>query len=42
MNHTADDGHLEPGMHLKGTVRNVVDLGAFVDVGVKHDGLLHR
>jgi len=33
---------LQPGMHLKGTVRNVVDFGAFVDVGVKHDGLLHR
>lgn len=27
---------------LKGTVRNVVDFGAFVDIGVKHDGLLHR
>ncbi len=33
---------LKPGMQLKGTVRNVVDFGAFVDVGVKHDGLLHR
>ena len=33
---------LQPGMHLKGTVRNVVDFGAFVDVGVKQDGLLHR
>jgi uncharacterized protein len=33
---------LAPGMHLKGTVRNVVDFGAFVDIGVKHDGLLHR
>jgi len=33
---------LQPGMCLKGTVRNVVDFGAFVDVGVKHDGLLHR
>ncbi len=33
---------LNPGMRLKGTVRNVVDFGAFVDVGVKHDGLLHR
>lgn len=33
---------LTPGMHLKGTVRNVVDFGAFVDIGVKHDGLLHR
>ena len=29
-------------MTLKGTVRNVVDFGAFVDIGVKHDGLLHR
>jgi uncharacterized protein len=33
---------LNPGMHLKGTVRNVVDFGAFVDIGVKQDGLLHR
>jgi uncharacterized protein len=33
---------LAPGMTLKGTVRNVVDFGAFVDIGVKHDGLLHR
>lgn len=33
---------LRPGMQLKGTVRNVVDFGAFVDIGVKHDGLLHR
>ncbi len=30
------------GMSLKGTVRNVVDFGAFVDIGVKQDGLLHR
>jgi uncharacterized protein len=30
------------GMRLKGTVRNVVDFGAFVDVGVKNDGLMHR
>jgi uncharacterized protein len=37
---TMDD--LQPGMRLKGTVRNVVDFGAFVDIGVKHDGLLHR
>ena len=28
-------------MTLKGTVRNVTDFGAFVDVGVKHDGLVH-
>lgn len=33
---------LTEGMRLKGTVRNVVDFGAFVDIGVKHDGLLHR
>ncbi len=32
---------LEVGMTLKGTVRNVVDFGAFVDLGVKQDGLLH-
>ena len=28
-------------MQLKGTVRNVVDFGAFVDIGVKQDGLVH-
>jgi uncharacterized protein len=33
---------LAPGMRLSGTVRNVVDFGAFVDIGVKQDGLLHR
>jgi len=33
---------LSPGMTLNGTVRNVVDFGAFVDIGLKHDGLLHR
>jgi uncharacterized protein len=32
---------LQPGMWLKGTVRNVVDFGAFVDIGVKNDGLVH-
>ena len=32
---------LEPGMELRGTVRNVVDFGAFVDVGVHQDGLVH-
>ena len=32
---------LMPGMQLNGTVRNVVDFGAFVDIGVKQDGLLH-
>ncbi len=35
----ADD--LSVGMKLEGTVRNVVDFGAFVDLGVKEDGLLH-
>ena len=33
---------LAPGMELKGTVRNVVDFGAFIDIGVKQDGLLHK
>ncbi len=33
---------LTPGTRLKGTVRNVVDFGIFVDIGVKQDGLLHR
>lgn len=32
---------LKPGMRLTGTVRNVVDFGAFVDIGVKQDGLIH-
>ena len=32
---------LHEGMVLKGTVRNVVDFGAFVDIGVKEDGLVH-
>lgn len=32
---------LKPGMELQGTVRNVVDFGAFVDCGVKQDGLVH-
>lgn len=32
---------LKPGMELKGTVRNVIDFGAFVDIGVKTDGLVH-
>lgn len=32
---------LKPGMQLEGTVRNVVDFGAFVDIGVKQDGLVH-
>jgi uncharacterized protein len=33
---------LQAGMTLKGTVRNVVDFGSFIDIGVKQDGLLHR
>ena len=33
---------LKPGMVLNGTVRNRVDFGAFIDIGVKQDGLLHR
>ena len=33
---------LQVGLRLQGTVRNVVDFGAFVDIGVKQDGLLHR
>ncbi|MBN2980163.1 MULTISPECIES: Tex family protein [Cohnella] len=32
---------LRPGMQLQGTVRNVVDFGAFVDIGIKNDGLVH-
>lgn len=36
---TIDD--LKVGVQLEGTVRNVVDFGAFVDIGVKHDGLVH-
>ncbi|MDD8054203.1 MAG: S1 RNA-binding domain-containing protein, partial [Thermotogota bacterium] len=33
---------LREGMELEGTVRNVVDFGAFVDIGVKIDGLVHQ
>jgi uncharacterized protein len=33
---------LKPGLQLQGTVRNVVDFGIFIDIGVKRDGLLHR
>lgn len=33
---------IEEGMVLKGTVRNVVDFGAFVDIGIKNDGLVHK
>lgn len=32
---------IKPGMELKGTVRNVIDFGAFVDIGVHEDGLVH-
>ncbi len=32
---------LKEGMVLSGTVRNVIDFGAFIDIGVKHDGLVH-
>lgn len=32
---------LVPGMELKGTVRNVIDFGAFIDIGIKNDGLVH-
>ena len=32
---------LKPGLKLKGTVRNIVDFGAFVDIGVHQDGLVH-
>ncbi|MCK5032616.1 MAG: S1 RNA-binding domain-containing protein, partial [Calditrichia bacterium] len=33
---------LHQGMIVEGTVRNVVDFGAFIDIGVKQDGLLHK
>lgn len=36
-----DINDLKPGMELKGTVRNVIDFGAFVDIGVHQDGLVH-
>ena len=36
-----DMNDLKPGMELKGTVRNCVDFGAFVDIGVHQDGLVH-
>ena len=32
---------LKPGMIIEGIIRNVVDFGAFVDIGLKHDGLIH-
>ncbi|MBQ1377816.1 MAG: S1 RNA-binding domain-containing protein, partial [Lachnospiraceae bacterium] len=36
-----DISDLKPGMVLQGTVRNVIDFGVFVDIGVHHDGLVH-
>ena len=36
-----DISHLKPDMILQGTVRNVIDFGAFVDIGVHQDGLVH-
>jgi len=36
-----DMSDLKPGMELTGTVRNVIDFGAFVDIGVHQDGLVH-
>jgi transcriptional accessory protein Tex/SPT6 len=36
-----DLNDLKEGMELTGTVRNVIDFGAFVDIGVHHDGLVH-
>lgn len=33
---------IQEGMSLKGTIRNVVDFGAFVDIGIKNDGLVHK
>ena len=32
---------LKPGMEMTGTVRNVIDFGAFIDIGVHQDGLAH-
>ena len=36
-----DMNDLKPGMEIKGTVRNVIDFGAFIDIGVHQDGLVH-
>lgn len=41
MSEVMEMSHLKPGMILKGTVRNVADFGAFVDIGVHQDGLVH-
>ena len=40
-NDVLDMADLKPGMILKGTVRNVIDFGIFVDIGVHQDGLVH-
>jgi uncharacterized protein len=40
-NDVKDIADLKIGMELTGTVRNVVDFGAFVDIGIKNDGLVH-
>ena len=40
-NDVLDIKDLKEGMVLKGTVRNVIDFGAFVDIGVHQDGLVH-
>ena len=40
-NDVLDMKDLKEGMILKGTVRNVIDFGAFVDIGVHQDGLVH-
>ena len=37
----SDISDLKAGMKIKGTVRNVIDFGAFVDIGVHQDGLVH-
>jgi uncharacterized protein len=41
MSEVMEMSNLKPGMVLKGTVRNVADFGAFVDIGVHQDGLVH-
>ncbi|HPL99832.1 MAG TPA: S1 RNA-binding domain-containing protein, partial [Bacillota bacterium] len=41
MSDVLDIKDLKPGMILTGTVRNVIDFGAFVDIGVHQDGLVH-
>ncbi len=41
MTDVMDMNDLKPGMELKGTVRNVIDFGAFIDIGVHQDGLVH-